>query len=131
MFVLFSFPAHAQKLSENEKKAVEVFRQLDSIPDQKVATSPQQNEWLKLRRARQIIEQFARDFKRNRSDSISFEDMRAALLELNRNAHLWADQKYGNKDGKGDVEEFQKFQKASRSKLGYQMLLVMMREFNL
>ena len=124
-----------EKEKSREQIAINLLERLSAMPDNPRFTNPAQQYLMKKEAARTLIQFYTLQRKLgfpegNISGHVSPQDIKEALDELNVASGLFADKKFGNKDGKADPEEFNKMLQTIKGNPGLETLMEMMRQFS-
>lgn len=124
-----------EKERSREQVAIDLLERLSTLPDNPKFTNPAQQYLMKKEAARTLIQFYALQRKLgfpegNISGHVSPQDIKEALDELNVASGLFADKKFGNKDGKVDPEEFNKMMQTIKDNPGLESFMEMMRQFS-
>lgn len=122
-------PKTADTIKEKspEQKDVEFFKQLYNLPDNPNAVNPAQNEILKGRAARAMIQRYALEKTGLKSGMVKSEDIKKAIDDLNNISGKAAKEIYNTKD---EFEGINKLSQDVSKKAGIKALMEMQIQYS-
>lgn len=119
-------PSQPPGPTAEDQLAMETLETLVSLPDPP-ENSPHLAYLMKKEAGRSAIYDFAARVKLKKAEgeintTVGREDLHRALRILDGNIARFADQKYGNKNGKIELEEFDRFLKETKNLPGIQVM---------